>query len=76
MCLKSGTIFQFGKHTGPDCITFHRAGHSKSFPAGESPWKQRNSKVAVIGMTFAGYNNTGVDTDKGYSRFRKDEPDF
>ncbi|VGO18868.1 right-handed parallel beta-helix repeat-containing protein [Pontiella sulfatireligans] len=76
MCLKSGTVFQFGKHTGPDCITFHRAGHSKSFPAGEAPWKQVNSKVAVIGMTFVGYNNTGVDTDKGYSRFRKDEPNF
>ncbi|VGO22693.1 NosD domain-containing protein [Pontiella sulfatireligans] len=76
MCLKSGTVFQFGQHTGPNCITFHRAGHSKSFPAGETPWKNVNSKVAVQGMTFMGYNNTGVDTDKGYSRFRKDTPNF
>ncbi|MGC6455150.1 MAG: NosD domain-containing protein [Coraliomargaritaceae bacterium] len=27
-------------------------------------------------MTFVGYNNTGVDTESGYSRFRKDEPNF
>jgi len=76
MCLKSGTIFQFGKNTGPNCITFHRATHSKSFPAGETPWNNKNSKVAVRDMTFVGYNNTGVDTDSGYSRFRKDEPNF
>ncbi|MFG0288357.1 MAG: NosD domain-containing protein [Rhodopirellula sp. JB044] len=76
MCLKSGTVFQFGKNTGPNCITFHQASHSESFPAKETPWENQNSKVFVNGMTFMGYNNTGVDTDKGYSRFRNDEPNF
>jgi len=76
MNLKSGTIFQFGPNAGPNGITFHRAGHSKSFPAGESPWKYQNSKVAIEGMCFMGHNNTGVDTAKGYSRFRGDKPNF
>jgi len=76
MNLKRGTIFQFGRNTGPNCITFHPTGHSKAFPSGESPWPHRNSKLGVYGMTFVGYNNTGVDTDKGYSRFRNDEPNF
>ena len=76
MNLKSGTMFQFGKNTGPNCISFLRAGHSESFPAKESPWPHRNCKVEVEGMTFVGYNNTDVDTAKGYSRFRGDEPNF
>ncbi|VGO18834.1 NosD domain-containing protein [Pontiella sulfatireligans] len=76
MNLKSGTIFRFGKNTGPNCITFQQTGHSKSFPAGESPWSYKNSKVFVNGMTFVGYNNTDVDTAKGYSRFRGDSPNF
>jgi hypothetical protein len=76
MNLKSGTIFRFGKNTGPNCITFQQAGHSKSFPAGESPWNHKNSKVGVIGMTFVGHNNTDVDTAGGYSRFRGDAPNF
>lgn len=76
MNLKSGTIFHFGENTGPNCISFLRAGHSKSFPAGESPWPNRNCKVEVEGLTFVGHNNTDVDTARGYSRFRGDEPNF
>lgn len=76
MNLKSGTIFHFGKNTGPNCITFQQAGHSESFPAGESPWNHKNSKVGVSGLTFVGHNNTDVDTASGYSRFRGDEPNF
>ncbi|MEM6505262.1 MAG: NosD domain-containing protein [Planctomycetota bacterium] len=76
MNLKSGAVFRFGKNTGPNCITFLAAGHSKSFPSGESPWNNRNYKIGVRGMTFVGYNNTGVDTASGYSRFRGDEPNF
>ncbi len=76
MNLKSGTVFRFGKNTGPDCLTFLAAGHAKSFPNGESPWNYKNCKVGVSGMTFVGYNNTGVDTANGYSRFRGDEPNF
>lgn len=76
MNLKSGTIFRFGKNTGPNCISFQLASHSKSFPAGETPWKNKNCKVHVQGMTFVGHNNTGVDTAAGYSRFRKDTPNF
>ena len=74
--LKSGTIFRFGENTGPNCITFLRASHSKSFPSGESPWDYYDSKVEVKGMTFVGYNNTGVDTANGYSRMRGDQPNF
>lgn len=76
MNLKSGTILRFGRNTGPNCITFLRAGHSKSFPSGESPWAHQDCKVEVEGMTFVGYNNTDVDTENGYSRFRGDEPNF
>ncbi|GHC47805.1 NosD domain-containing protein [Roseibacillus persicicus] len=76
MNLKSGTIFLFGENTGPHCITFNRASHSQSFPAGDSPWPYQNCKVEVEGMTFVGHNNTDVDTAKGYSRFRGDEPNF
>lgn len=76
MNLKSGTIFRFGERCGPRCITFLRAGHSESFPAGESPWPYRNCKVEVAGLTFLGHNNTGVDTAEGYSRFRGDDPNF
>lgn len=74
--VKTGCIFKFGKETGPNCITFNKTAHSKSFPAGESPWPHKNSKVGVTGLTFMGYNNTGVNTADGYSRFRGDEPNF
>lgn len=74
--LKSGTIFRFGKNTGPNCITFHRAQHSKAFPSGEKPWNYEKSDVAIEGMTFMGHNNTGVDTANGYCRCREDKPDF
>jgi hypothetical protein len=30
--LESGSIFRFGKNTGPNCITFDYAGRSKAFP--------------------------------------------
>lgn len=76
MNLKSGTIFQLGEDTGPNCISFLRAKHSRSFPSGESPWPNHNCKVEVEGMTFLGHNNTGVDTASGYSRFRGDKPNF
>lgn len=74
--LATGTIFRFGKDTGPYCFTFNYAGRSKSFPAGESPWPNQNLKVEIENIAFVGYNNTGVDTAKGYSRFRKDKPNF
>lgn len=74
--LKSGTIFRFGKNTGPNCFTFLKGEHTKAFPSGKSPWNVKNSKVAVQGMTFMGYNNTGVNTADGYSRFFGDTPNF
>lgn len=74
--LATGTIFRFGKHTGPHCITFNYAGRSKSFPAGEKPWPNKNLKVEVQNISFVGYNNTGVNTADGYCRWRKDKPLF
>ena len=74
--LASGTIFRLGKNCAPYCITFNYAGRSKSFPAGESPWPNQNLKVEIENIAFVGYNNTGVDTANGYSRFRKDQPSF
>ncbi|MGC6432024.1 MAG: hypothetical protein ACON5F_13345 [Jejuia sp.] len=74
--LATGTIFRFGKDVGPYCLTFDYAGRSKSFPAGESPWPNQNLKVEIENIAFVGYNNTGVDTANGYSRFRKDTPNF
>jgi alpha-L-fucosidase len=73
---ESGSIFRFGKNCGPNCITFKRAQRSRAFPSGESPWNVRNLKVELENLAFAGYNNTGVDTAHGYSRFRGDEPNF
>jgi len=74
--LASGTIFRFGKNSGPNCITFNYAGRSKAFPSGETPWHNKNLKVEIENITFVGYNNTGVNTADGYSRFRGDEPNF
>ncbi|SIS86444.1 copper-binding protein (NosD) [Zobellia uliginosa] len=74
--IESGSIFRFGKDTGPNCITFDYAGRSKAFPSGETPWDNRNLKVEIENLTFVGYNNTGVNTADGYSRFRGDEPNF
>lgn len=74
--LESGTIFRFGKNCGPNCITFNYAGRSKAFPSGEAPWPNRNLKVEIENIAFVGYNNTGVNTADGYSRFRGDEPNF
>ena len=74
--LKGGTIFRFGKKSGPDCITFDYAGRSSAFPSGESPWHNQNLKVELENLSFVGYNNTGVNTADGYSRFRGDEPNF
>lgn len=74
--LAGGTIFQFGKHSGPHCITFNYAGRSKAFPSGEAPWYNQNLKVEIENIAFVGYNNTGVNTAEGYSRFRGDEPNF
>lgn len=74
--IESGSIFLFGKNCGPNCITFNYAGRSKSFPAGETPWLNQNLKVEIENLTFVGYNNTGVNTADGYSRFRGDEPNF
>lgn len=73
---ESGTIFRFGKNCGPNCITFHRATRSRAFPSGDTPWKVANLKVELENLAFAGYNNTGVNTADGYSRFRGDEPNF
>jgi len=74
--LESGTIFRFGKNCGPNCITFNYAGRSKAFPSGEKPWQNKNLKVELENLSFVGYNNTGVNTADGYSRFRGDEPNF
>lgn len=74
--LESGTIFRLGKNCGPNCITFDYAGRSKAFPSGESPWPNKNLKVELENLSFVGYNNTGVNTADGYSRFRGDEPNF
>ncbi len=74
--LESGSIFRFGKNCGPNCITFNYAGRSKAFPSGETPWHNQNLKVELENLAFVGYNNTGVNTADGYSRFRGDEPNF
>jgi hypothetical protein len=74
--LESGSIFRFGKNCGPNCITFNYAGRSKAFPSGESPWYNQNLKVEIENLSFVGYNNTGVNTADGYSRFRGDKPNF
>ncbi len=74
--VKSGTIFHLGKGCAPRCFTFDYAGRTESFPARETPWKNENIKVELENLTFVGYNNTGVDTANGYSRFRGDTPDF
>lgn len=76
MNFATGTVFRFGKNCGPHCITFNYASQSKSFPAGESPWPNKNLKVEIENIAFVGYNNTGVNTAGGYSRMRKDEPGF
>ena len=74
--LAGGTLFRLGKNCGPNCITFNYAGRSKAFPSGETPWYNQNLKVEIENISFAGYNNTGVNTADGYSRFRGDEPNF
>jgi hypothetical protein len=74
--IESGSIFHFGKESGPHCITFNYAGRSKDFPSGETPWHNKNLKVEIENLAFVGYNNTGVNTADGYSRFRGDEPNF
>ncbi len=76
MNIQSGSVFRFGKNTGPQCITFDYAGASRAFPSGETPWDNQNLKVEIENLAFVGYNNTGVNTADGYSRFRGDEPDF
>lgn len=74
--LAGGTLFRLGKNCGPNCITFNYAGRTKAFPSGETPWHNQNLKVEIENIAFAGYNNTGVNTADGYSRFRGDEPNF
>lgn len=74
--IESGTIFRLGKNSGPNCITFDFAGRNSAFPSGESPWYNQNLKVELENLSFVGYNNTGVNTADGYSRFRGDEPNF
>lgn len=74
--MESGTIFRLGKNCGPNCLTFDYAGRTKAFPSGESPWHNQNLKVELENLSFVGYNNTGVNTADGYSRFRGDEPNF
>ncbi len=74
--LATGSIFRFGKDCGPACITFYYDGRSKAFPSGQRPWSNRNLKVEIENLTFVGYNNTGVNTADGYSRFRGDKPNF
>ncbi len=74
--MQGGSIFRLGKGCGPNAITFDYASHSKAFPSGEKPWDNQNLKVELENLSFVGYNNTGVNTADGYSRFRGDEPNF
>ncbi len=74
--MESGTIFRLGENCGPNSFTFNYAGRNKAFPSGESPWPNQNLKVELENLSFVGYNNTGVNTADGYSRFRGDEPNF
>ncbi len=76
MNLKSGTVFHFGKNCAPNCITFHPNSDSASFPSGTTPWEYKTTRVSLSHINFMGYNNTDVDTQKGYSRFRGDLPNF
>jgi hypothetical protein len=76
MNLAGGSILRFGPKCGPDCIRFEYSGQDRAFPSRETPWPYQVIRVDVENMTFAGYNNTGVDTASGYSRFRGDKPDF
>ncbi len=74
--LAGGSIFHFGPQCGPNCLTFAYAGQEQAFPSGESPWPYQTARIEVDGLTFVGHNNTDVDTARGYSRFRGDEPNF
>ncbi len=74
--LESGTIFRLGEGAAPYAISFDYAGRRNEFPAGNMESKNQNLKVEIENISFVGYNNTGVDTAHGYSRFRGDEPNF
>ncbi|WP_305768785.1 NosD domain-containing protein [Candidatus Epulonipiscium viviparus] len=74
--LASGTIFQLGKDCFPSCLTFFCASAPHSFPAGQSPWPYKTTRISVANINFVGYNNTDVDTQNGYSRFKDNEPNF
>ncbi len=76
MNLAGGTVFHFGKNCFPNCITFIPNGEECSFPAKESPWTYKTTRVCISNISFVGHNNTDVDTQNGYSRFRGDEPNF
>ncbi len=74
--LAGGTLFRLGKGAAPYAITFDYDGRSSEFPSGATPAKNQNLKVELENLSFAGYNNTGVNTADGYSRFRNDTPNF
>ncbi len=76
MNLPSGTTFLLGEHCAPHCFAFGCCGNTVSFPAGESDWPYKTTRVALAHLNFVGYNNTDVDTRIGYSRFRGDAPNF
>jgi len=74
--IAGGTCFHFGPECFPACMTFSGGGVKKSFPAGEDDWELQCARAEITGITFAGHNNTDVDTASGYSRMRGDKPNF
>ncbi len=74
--LAGGTIFRLGKSCAPYAFTFDYDGRSREFPSGLTPSHNQNLKVDLENLSFVGYNNTGVNTADGYSRFRGDTPNF
>lgn len=74
--IAGGTCFHLGESCSPAGFTFYGGGVENSFPAGETPWNYQCARVEIEGITFAGHNNTGVDTSSGYCRMRGDQPDF
>ncbi len=74
--LAGGTLFRLGKGAAPYAFTFNYDGRSCEFPSGLTPSINQNLKVELENLSFAGYNNTGVNTADGYSRFRNGTPNF
>ena len=74
--IAGGTCFYFGPACFPACMTFSGGGVKKAFPSNEKPWDLQCARIEIENITFAGHNNTDVDTARGYSRMKGDLPDF